>query len=86
MPHGRNHRCTGWRNGLRCGHPRQVWPLNAGAFMLCAWPGCSEGTTRHSIRVRIEQRSFIAPARVVQFDREGAGCGGPPYRWTEICS
>jgi hypothetical protein len=84
MPHRSHHWCTGWREGVRCGHVRQIHPLHAEAILLCARPGCSEGTARSSIQVRIDLRSSIVPARVVQFDREAAGDGGPPYRWSEV--
>ena len=84
MPHRSDHRCSGWREGLRCRHRRQLHPLHADALLVCAWPGCSEGTAQGSIQVRIELRSSsIVPAKVVQFDRQAAGDGGPPYRWTE---
>ena len=83
LHHSSNHQCTGWRKGLRCGHRRQAHPLHGDALLVCAWPGCSEGTARSSIQVKIAPRSSISCDRVVQFERAAAGDGGPPYRWRE---
>jgi len=84
MPQQGHLRCTGQREGSRCGYPRQLHPLHTGTLLLCAWPGCSEGTAQDFIHVTIERRSITASARIVQYDRESAGDpSGPPYRWRE---
>jgi hypothetical protein len=67
-----------------CGHVRQRHPLYAEALLLCAVPGCPEGTAAPHINVAVDS-GFDVP-RVVSFERErivqGSRLG---FRWRPPC-
>lgn len=84
MPHRTRAPSRPHHTGGRCRHPRQVHPLHAGALLLCAWPGCGEGTARTYIQVAVERGTMSS--RVVRFDREAAsGEGVSSFRWSSSC-
>ncbi len=57
------------RDQARCNHLRQRHPLHDEALLVCAWPGCSEGTRNGMIQVRVAGDSVRAPV-LVRFERE----------------
>ena len=69
------------RDASRCNHFRQRHPLHDEAFLLCAWPGCPEGTRNGVIQVSVggdfDRSSFLA-----RFERETLPKGArPAFRW-----
>ncbi len=84
MPHRKRDLAGNRHAGSPCRHPRQSHPLHVEALLVCAWPGCGEGTARTFIQVAVERG--IASSRVVQFDREFASGEGPKgFRWRASC-
>lgn len=69
------------RDVARCDHLRQRQPLHAEALLVCAWPGCPEGTRNGVIQVAISDDFGHAPV-LIRFERESLAQGTrPAYRW-----
>ncbi len=74
----------GGRDALRCTHLRQRHPLHDEALLVCAWPGCPEGTRNPVIQVPVSD-DFGPLGDVARFEREtvpqqGAGAR-LSFRW-----
>jgi hypothetical protein len=57
------------RDVVRCNHLRQRHPLHHEALLICAWPGCPEGTRNGMIQVPVADDFGRAPT-LVRFERE----------------
>lgn len=57
------------RDVARCNHLRQRHPLHHEALLICAWPGCPEGTRNGMIQVAVADDFGHAPT-LVRFERE----------------
>ena len=57
------------RDVARCNHLRQRHPLHHEALLICAWPGCPEGTRNGMIQVPVADDFGRAPT-LVRFERE----------------
>jgi len=57
------------RDVVRCNHLRQRHPLHEEALLICAWPGCPEGTRNGMIQVPVADDFGHAPT-LVRFERE----------------
>lgn len=70
------------RDVARCNHLRQRHPLHHEALLVCAWPGCSEGTRNRIIQVPVADDSGRAPV-LVRFERETLPVHGArlSFRW-----
>lgn len=66
----------------RCNHLRQKHPLHGEAILMCAWPGCSEGTRNAIIQVAVSDDFGRAPV-LVRFERESLPQHGSrlSFRW-----
>jgi len=53
----------------RCNHLRQRHPLHEEAFLMCAWPGCPEGTRNAIIQVAVSNDIGRTPV-LVRLERE----------------
>ena len=49
----------------RCNHLRQRHPLHEEAILMCAWPGCPEGTRSAVIQVIVSEDVGSAPVMVL---------------------
>lgn len=68
----------------RCCHVRQRHPLYSEALLLCAVPGCPEGTAAPHIHVAVDF-GFEVP-RVMSFEREQVLQGSRlAFRWRQPC-
>jgi hypothetical protein len=69
------------RDVSRCNHLRQRHPLQDEALLVCAWPGCPEGTRNGVIQVAISDDFGRAPV-LIRFERESFAQGARrAYRW-----
>ena len=70
------------RDVARCTHVRQRHPLHHEALLVCAWPGCPEGTRNGIIQVPVEDDFGSAPV-LVRFERETLPLQGArlSFRW-----
>jgi len=72
------------RDASRCTHLRQRHPLHDEALLVCAWPGCPEGTRNPVIQVPVSD-DFGPLADVARFERESVpqqGAGARlSFRW-----
>lgn len=69
------------REAARCNHLRQRHPLHVEALLVCAWPGCPEGTRNAVIQVPVADDFDSAPV-LVRFARESLPQGPPlAFRW-----
>ena len=69
------------RDGVRCAHLRQRHPLNDEALLVCAWPGCPEGTRNGVIQVPVADDFGSAPV-LARFERESLQQGARlSFRW-----
>jgi hypothetical protein len=57
------------RDVTRCNHLRQRHPLHDEAILMCAWPGCPEGTRNDVLKVAVSDDFGRAPV-LVRFERE----------------
>jgi hypothetical protein len=57
------------RDVVRCNHLRQRHPLHDEALLICAWPGCPEGTRNAMIQVSVAD-DFGSEPVLVRFERE----------------
>ena len=57
------------RDATRCNHLRQRHPLHEEAILMCAWPGCPEGTRNAVIQVAVSDDFGGAPV-LVRLERE----------------
>jgi len=66
----------------RCNHLRQRHPLHEHAILMCAWPGCSEGTRSAAIQVTVADDLGRAPVLVL-LERESLPQQGSrlSFRW-----
>jgi len=67
---------------IRCNHLRQRHPLHQEAILMCAWPGCPEGTRNAVIQVAVADDFGRAPV-LVRFERESLPQNGSrlSFRW-----
>jgi hypothetical protein len=70
------------RDVVRCNHLRQRHPLHQEALLICAWPGCPEGTRNHMIHVAVEEDVGRTPT-LARFERETLPqqSGRLSFRW-----
>lgn len=70
------------RDASRCTHLRQRHPLHDEALLVCAWPGCPEGTRNPVIQVPVTDDSGPL-ADVARFERETVPQQGArlSFRW-----
>lgn len=70
------------RDSSRCTHLRQRHPLHDEALLVCAWPGCPEGTRNPVIQVPVSN-DFGPLADVARFERETVPQQGArlSFRW-----
>jgi len=67
---------------VRCGHLRQRNPLRSEALLVCAWPGCPEGTFDVAIQVCVEAASPGRREVLVELERESLPRGELlAFRW-----
>ena len=57
------------RDVTRCNHLRQRHPLHEEAILMCAWPGCPEGTRNAAIQVAVSDDFGRSPV-LVRLERE----------------
>ena len=66
-----------------CRHPQQRHPFYAEAFLLCAWPGCPQGTLRTAIDVTVGAWLPASGTELAVFEREEQPGGrGRIFRWS----
>jgi hypothetical protein len=66
----------------RCAHLRQRNPLRSDALLVCAWPGCPEGTLHCAIQVCVEAASPWRREVLVELERESMPRGERfTFRW-----
>jgi hypothetical protein len=69
------------RDLARCNHLRQRHPLHDEAVLVCAWPGCPEGTRNGVIQVPISD-DFGRASVLVRLERESFSQGQRmAFRW-----
>ena len=70
------------RDAARCNHLRQKHPLHQEAILMCAWPGCPEGTRNDVIQVAVSDDFGRSPV-LVRLERELLAQDGsrPGFRW-----
>jgi hypothetical protein len=69
------------RVAARCNHLRQRHPLHGEALLVCAWPGCSEGTRNGVIQVLVADDLGRVPV-LVRFERQSLPQGPRlAFRW-----
>jgi hypothetical protein len=70
------------RDVVRCSHVRQRHPLHDEALLVCAWPGCPEGTRNRIIQVPVADDFGREPV-LVRFERETLPLQGArlSFRW-----
>jgi len=69
------------RDAVRCSHLRQRHPLHDEALLVCAWPGCPEGTRNGVIQVRVADDSGRSSV-LARFERETLPQGPRlAFRW-----
>jgi hypothetical protein len=69
-----------------CRHPQQRHPFYAEAFLLCAWPGCPQGTLRTAIDVTVGASPAVAGTKLAVFQREEQPAGRRRiFRWSRQC-
>jgi len=69
------------RDAVRCSHLRQRHPLHDEALLVCAWPGCPEGTRNGVIQVRVADDSGRSSV-LARFERETLPHGPRlAFRW-----
>ena len=69
------------RDATRCSHLRQRHPLHGEAMLVCAWPGCPEGTRNGVIQVPVADDFASAPV-LVRFERQSLPQGPRlAFRW-----
>ena len=70
------------RDVARCSHVRQRHPLHDQALLVCAWPGCPEGTRNRIIQVPVADDFGREPV-LVRFERETLPLQGArlSFRW-----
>jgi hypothetical protein len=69
------------RDLTRCKHLRQRHPLHDEALLVCAWPGCPEGTWNGVIQVPISD-DFGRAQVLTRFERESVEQGPRlTFRW-----
>ena len=72
-----------WRRAVaRCTHLRQRHPLHEEAILMCAWPGCPEGTRNAVIQVAVSEDFGRTPV-LVRLERESLPQRGSrlSFRW-----
>lgn len=57
------------RDPALCNHLRQRHPLDGEALLVCAWPGCPEGTRNGVIQVSVADDFGSAPV-LIRFERQ----------------
>jgi hypothetical protein len=71
------------RDGAHCTHLRQRHPLHDEALLVCAWPGCPEGTRNGVIQVPVADDFGSAPV-LARFKRETLQHGARlSFRWKD---
>jgi hypothetical protein len=69
------------RDAVRCSHLRQRHPLHDEVLLVCAWPGCPEGTRNGVIQVRVADDSGRSSV-LARFERETLPQGPRlAFRW-----
>jgi hypothetical protein len=69
------------RDAVRCSHLRQRHPLHDEALLVCAWPGCPEGTRNGVIQVPVAD-DFGRSSVLARFERETFPQGSRlVFRW-----
>jgi len=69
------------RDGAHCTHLRQRHPLHDEALLICAWPGCPEGTRNGVIQVPVAD-DFGGEPVLARFKRETLQQGPRfSFRW-----
>ena len=69
------------RDVARCNHLRQRHPLHEEALLVCAWPGCPEGTRNGVIQVPMSDDFGHAPV-LLRLERESFAQGARlAFRW-----
>ena len=82
MPHTEVHPSLWHRDAARCGHLRQRHPLHDEALLVCAWPGCPEGTVSVIIQVPVTDDRAGKNVVLVRFERESVSRGDRlAFRW-----
>ena len=70
------------RDVARCNHLRQRHPLHEEAILMCAWPGCPEGTRNTIIQVAVSDEVGRSPV-LARLERESLPQDGSrlSFRW-----
>ena len=70
------------RDVTSCNHLRQRHPLHHEALLVCAWPGCPEGTRNRVIEVPVADGAGRTPV-LGRFERETLPVQGArlSFRW-----
>ena len=69
------------RDVARCNHLPQRHPLHSEALLVCAWPGCPEGTRDGVLQVPIANDFGRSPV-LARFERESLPQGlRLTFRW-----
>jgi hypothetical protein len=69
------------RDASRCNHLRQRHPLHDEALLVCAWPGCPEGTRNGVIQVPVVD-DFGRSSVLARFERQTSSQGARlAFRW-----
>ena len=73
------------RDVTRCNHLRQRHPLHEEAILMCAWPGCPEGTRNAVIQVAVSDDFGRSPV-LVRLERESLPQIGSrlSFRWRSL--
>ena len=73
------------RDASRCTHLRQRHPLHEEAILMCAWPGCPEGTRNTIIQVAVSDDVGRSPV-LARLERESLPQDGSrlSFRWKSL--